>query len=634
MKKPTLSFIYLGAFLTGAVAFSKPRALVSDSVQLTQDDIGDFAAINFGDETAASPADANVPGCKIFPGDEDWPSDTEWTRLNRTLGGALLKPKPAAAVCYQGADFNQDQCQLLLRNTSFSTFWLDEPLVSLTEWSQGGTCPLALNPQGNCTRGGFPEYVVNATSVKHIQAAVNFARNKHIRLVIKNTGHDFGGRSVGAGSLSIWTHHLKEMEFIPSYRVGPYRGKAVQLGAGVQSWEAHNLMAAYNVTVVSPGFGTVGAVGGWMSSGGHTYIVSKYGLGADQVLSLGVVTAAGRYVTADPYTNSDLFFALRGGGGGTYGVVTSAIFKAYPPVNMTPSALNLMLSPQPPPNTTMPIPGLITNAEKFWQGVGAYYRFAAKVLDAGGYGFSYIYPMPNNSYMFTTTSQFPAFTQAEVFEFMKPLYTDLNRIGINVTNPAILFTMPYGLPGRGSGSPPSNTRYRSRLLPRENWEDDDLWNQTMKAIRTATEAGFENNFYFHGTLASPTAEAAGWPGSQSAVNPAWRNNRMHAMLMDQTPLQSTDRDTLMQGYMDLLRGVSPNAGSYMNEGDPGEPNWQQAFYGSHYPRLLRIKRSRDPWGLFWAPTTVGSEGWAVRPADGVYAGSQNGRLCRTRGVDE
>ncbi|KAL7619535.1 hypothetical protein AAE478_010075 [Parahypoxylon ruwenzoriense] len=625
--KLNFKFVVLSVYLSGAAAYNV-SSFPSNSIQLTQDDIGDFSAIEFGDEGEGQSLDADIPECKVFPGDSAWPSEREWASLNTTLGGVLLQPKPSAAVCYQGPDYDLQQCLYLVANASSSHYWLDEPLVSLTEWSQGGTCAVSLAPQGNCTRGGFPEYVVNATNVRHIQAAVNFARNKNIRLVIKNTGHDFGGRSVGAGALSIWTHHLKDMQFLPSYRIGEYRGMAAHMGAGVESWEEHNFMARHNITVLSPGCQTVGGVGGWMSGGGHTTIASRFGLGADQVLALGVVTAAGRFVTADPYTNPDLFFALRGGGGGTYGIVTSAIFKAYPPVNVTGSSLSLMLSN--PSNTSFPIPGLVTKADTFWKGVSTYYRFGASVLDAGGYCFSYIYPRPNNTFMFTTQSQFVGMTQAAVYRFMQPLYDDLQRLGINVTNPPFLFTSVYGSPGIGIGQTPGNTRYRSRLLPRDNWEDDELWEATMRAIRIATEAGLSNGFYFHGTMTSPTEEVAGWPGAGSAVNPAWRRNRMHAMLMDQTPAQSTARDAAMRQYVDLLSEVAPDAGSYMNEGDPGEPDWQQVFYGEHYPRLLRIKRARDPWGLFWAPTTVGSEGWAVRTVSGAYAGSQNGRLCRVR----
>ncbi|KAI2602610.1 FAD-binding domain-containing protein [Hypoxylon sp. NC1633] len=623
--KAYLPLVCLGIFISGATTL-KPRALASDTIQLTQEDIGDFSAIDFGDETKISLNDSDATECKVFPGDSAWPSEAEWARLNSTIGGALMKPIPSAAVCYQGPDFDSERCQSLLRTTSSSHYWLDEPLVALTEWAQGATCALASNPSGNCTRGGFPEYVVNATSVKQIQAAVNFARNKNIRLIIKNTGHDFGGRSVGAGSLSVWTHNIKEMQYFPSYTLGPYSGMAAQLGAGVESWEVKNFIAPRNITVLSAGCATVGGVGGWMASGGHTFLTSKYGLGADQVLSLGVVTANGRYITADPFTNSDLFYAIRGGGGATWGVVTSAIVKAYPPINVTSSSLRLMLSPSS--NTPTPQPGVVSDAETFWQGVGAYYRFAATALDAGGYGFSYIYPMANGTYMFTTSTSFPEFSAAEVFAFMQPLYTDLNLLGINIANPTALFPSLYGAPSRGIGPAPGNTRYRSRLLPRENWEDDALWNQTMGAIRAATEAGFDDGFYFHGTLASPTAAAAGWPGNEAAVNPAWRRNRMHAMLMDQVPAQSAGRDAMMRTHMDRLRAVSPSAGSYMNEGDPGEPDWQQAFFGANYPRLLGIKQARDPWGVFWAPTTVGSEAWAVRAVDG-YAESQNGRLCRS-----
>jgi FAD/FMN-containing dehydrogenase len=132
----------------------------------------------------------------------------------------------------------------------------------------------------------------------------------------RNTGHDFGGRSVGAGSISVWTHNLKSTEFIPVYNIGQYSGMAVRIGSGVEAWEVSTLSAAHNITVVAAGCNTVGGSGGWMSSGGHSTVTSTFGLGADQALSLEVVTADGKLVTADPMTNQDLFWAMRGGGGG------------------------------------------------------------------------------------------------------------------------------------------------------------------------------------------------------------------------------------------------------------------------------------------------------------------------------
>lgn len=181
--------------------------------------------------------------------------------------------------------------------------------------------------------------------------------------------------------------------------------------------------------------------------------------------------------------------------------------KAYPPISISASSLSLTVSSS---STT----GAVADVETFWQGVSSYYKFAARILDAGGYGFSYIYPMDNNTYRFTTTSSFPGMAPTAAFNFMQPLYDTMKRVGINVVNPTIRSASLYGSPRGGTGDKPVNTRYRSRLLPQENWEDDNLFNQTMRAIRTAVGGGFKNNFYFHGTLTSPTVQVAGVSSSQ------------------------------------------------------------------------------------------------------------------------
>lgn len=177
--------------------------------------------------------------------------------------------------------------------------------------------------------------------------------------------------------------------------------------------------------------------------------------------------------------------------------------KAYPPISISSSSLSLTVSNS---STTT---GAVGDVETFWRGVGAYYQFAAEILDAGGYGFSYIFPMANDTYRFTTSSSFPGMAPAAAFSFMQPLYNTLQSVGVDVVNPVIRSASLYGSPRGGTGDRPVNTRYRSRLLPRENWEDDDLFDKTMRAIRTAVEGGFENDFHFHGTLTSPTEKVAG-----------------------------------------------------------------------------------------------------------------------------
>jgi FAD/FMN-containing dehydrogenase len=133
--------------------------------------------------------------------------------------------------------------------------------------------------------------------------------------VDRNTGHDFGGRNLGAGSLSIWTHNLKSYELIPNYTKGQYTGMAVHHGAGAEAWEVYNYALDNNITLVAAGGRTVGAAGGWFALGGHGNLASSHGLGSDQALEIHVVTPDGRFGVASPDENEDLFYALRGGGG-------------------------------------------------------------------------------------------------------------------------------------------------------------------------------------------------------------------------------------------------------------------------------------------------------------------------------
>jgi hypothetical protein len=141
---------------------------------------------------------------------------------------------------------------------------IEDPTSIRSVLFQGMTCLpptftgyfLGLN--SSCSVGGYPEYVVKATTVAQIQLAVNFARERNLRLVIKNTGHDFGAKSVGKGSLSIWTHFLKDKKFIEKYETKDYVGPAAKLGAGVQAAEANAFSKEHGVTLIG-GEGKVSA---------------------------------------------------------------------------------------------------------------------------------------------------------------------------------------------------------------------------------------------------------------------------------------------------------------------------------------------------------------------------------------
>lgn len=103
-----------------------------------------------------------------------------------------------------------------------------------------------------------------------------------------------------------------------SYNSSFYHGPALKAGAGVTGGQASQFAAAHGYRVVTGDSPTVGVAGGFTQGGGHSQLSGVYGLGADNVLEWEVVTAEGIHLVATPTKNSDLYWALSGGGGGTY----------------------------------------------------------------------------------------------------------------------------------------------------------------------------------------------------------------------------------------------------------------------------------------------------------------------------
>lgn len=134
----------------------------------------------------------------------------------------------------------------------------DMPLVSdehpssvMSPLATGLSCLPTSDPNtGTCSLGTYPIYVVTAKSVRDVQSAVNFARNLNLRLVIKNTGHDFAGKGTGKGSLSIRTHLFKDIQFIKSFTTSTYSGPVFKVGSGVQGREIFKTAKQYGYAVV------------------------------------------------------------------------------------------------------------------------------------------------------------------------------------------------------------------------------------------------------------------------------------------------------------------------------------------------------------------------------------------------
>jgi hypothetical protein len=151
-----------------------------------------FKGVNAEPEEGLASA---APRCRNVPGTAGWPSDADWASLNQQLGGRLLKPPAPAAACHRNVQ-SQGAPSCAQVNAGWGTheFHINHPTSTLWQLWNNFSCPTS--PNSPCSTSGYPVYVVAAQEAKDVQLAVNFARNKNIRLNIKATGHDFLGRFV------------------------------------------------------------------------------------------------------------------------------------------------------------------------------------------------------------------------------------------------------------------------------------------------------------------------------------------------------------------------------------------------------------------------------------------------------
>jgi hypothetical protein len=260
---PLLSHISLATCLLTTVSQSM-TLFPFEQVQLTRAYVDSLPAEDaqlfaFGDQSEDVFLDVAVnvttPRCRYAPGDGKWPSDKAWTKLAKQLSStsALIKTIPQSSVCWPGTTSNDAKCQNITNNWSNSYYHIDDPSEILSPIYQGLTCtPPSIYDSGGCTLGGFPSYVIKAQTVLDLQLGLNFARNDGIRLVIRNTGHDFVGKSTGAGALSLWTHALKDMQFFDNYvDDSGYRGSAIKAGSGVQTSELYRFANTHGMMAIA-----------------------------------------------------------------------------------------------------------------------------------------------------------------------------------------------------------------------------------------------------------------------------------------------------------------------------------------------------------------------------------------------
>ena len=451
-------------------------------------------------------------------------------------------------------------------------------------------------PQSSaCLMGNYVRYAVRATGPDNIAATIRFANERNIRLVIRNTAHDYMGRSTGAGALAIWTAHLKGVQ-VMDWSDAEYKGKALKIGAGVLGHEALDAASTAGLVVVTGECPTVGLAGGYVQNGGHSPLATTFGLAADQTLEFEVVTANGTLVTANPYQDADLFWALSGAGAGNYGVVTSVTLKAHPDA-ITSGAGFAIEEPNVDYSAILNI----------------WHQALPDILDSGT---MVTYTATNETITIYSVTGFnrteddiknalEPFTKsmAAMNVTLKPNYTQFDSYNDHYSN-------YYGPFPAGRFGAAGETLLGGRLLLR------DALPNVGPAINATLQMG--------ATMVGQALNISRFQSSTRAIMPQWRDAAVmssYTLPYDFTvpfPEMQVQQDRITNDILPLIEAVTPGAGAYINEGDFQQKDWQDVFFGSNYARLLAVKREYDPEGLFYTGFAVGSERWEVR---------KDGRMC-------
>lgn len=320
-------------------------------------------------------------------------------------------------------------------------------------------------------------------------------------------------------------------------------------------------------------------------------------MAVDSVLQFTLVTANGEIVTASATQNPDLFWALRGGGGSTFGILLSVTIKVYPSPKT--SGLRMTIS---------------ATGDAFWNAVGYFHASSPAWTKAGLFG---LYTLSSGSFSIEPLLA-PYKTVDELKTLAAPFLAQLDAARIRYTasfteHPNFLASYNALFTDEGAGV---SFLTSSRLFLRRHIESDNA--AITAAYRNVVDTGR------HGVIGHMVGPPNTPLGNETSVNPVWREAVLLPLHNAFITGQESDvqkwqviRESLDK-YDSSMKKASPGSGAYLNEANIFDPAWREDFYGSSYARLLQIKKQVDPTGLFWVKTGVGSEYWQ----------EVNGRLCK------
>jgi FAD/FMN-containing dehydrogenase len=560
---------------------------------------------------------------RVRPGDAGWPSAAQWAALGQAVGGRLSKVSSPLAACAKAND--PAPCAELFKSLRNPFFINDSAALTQTlGWTDAWTSKPS-------------EYAVAPESAADVAAAVIFARRHNLRLVVKGGGHSYLGGSNAADSLLIWTKKMKAIELHDAFVPHGCQGRAhpehaVSVGAGVLWLEAYDAVTTKGGRYVQGGGCTTVGVAGLVQGGGFGSFSKGFGTGAANLLEAEIVTADGAVRIANACTNPDLFWALKGGGGGTFGVVTRLTLRTHD----LPGVFGAV-------STT-----ITAKSDDAWR------TLVERLLDL--YRNDLMNPHWGEQITFRFRRQvnvnmvFQGLTQPQAEAVWKPVFDWITGRPDDYTfaKPGVL-----SLPARMFWNPgvmskiPGVTRGDDRPgAPKEHFIWDGDAGQVGQVIHAYQSAWLPKDLLEPArrpALVDALIHAAatggvslhfnkGLAGAPEQALARTRDTCMNPAVLDAFALAITGagegpaypgipghEPNDVRGRADAKRvrdGMAPllalptKPASYLSETDYFEPDWQAAFWGGHYARLKQVKRRYDPDGLFFVHHSVGCEGWS------------------------
>ena len=582
-----------------------------------------------GSSCAPSTAPVSTSGGRTFrrfrPSDRAWPDLASWQRLNQRVGGQLITVQSPLDECVKAPD--GPACAEFIRHAKNPYYLGDEPgLTQTLGWVDAWTSRPSV-------------YAVAARTTADVVAAVNFAREHRLRLVVKGGGHSYLGTSNAPDSLLVWTRKLNGIVLHDAFvaqgcaeREAPQPAVTVQAGA-IWMHTYHEVSVTAGRYVQGGGCATVG-VAGLIQSGGFGSFSKRYGLAAASLLEAEVVTADGRVHIANRCTNPDLFWGLKGGGGGSLGVVTRLTLRTHDLPEFFGGVSATIKA---------------TSDAAYRRLIGQAIAFYAERLLNPHWGEQIVFRRDNT---LVIRMVFQGLSRQQAEEAWRPLFDSISRAPrdfVVESAPRIL-----AVPARRfwdatvlkrfpdlvvaddrPGAPEGNVAwagnigeaaqvlhaYQSCWLPATLLRPADRERLGDAFFAATRHRGFQLHFN-KGLAGAPDAQVAA--ARNTATNPAVLD--AFALMIcgageppaypgvagHEPDVAAARRNAAaVDRAMKEVRQLVPAAGSYVSESNFFEKDWQRAYWGANYPRLLAVKDRYDPEGLFFVHHGVGSERWSA-----------------------